>query len=135
MKKLYVMAASLLALLMIFGAVSLTAGPDEKMPLTTSSKQALDYYYQGRDLAEMDEISIRQAVAEYCLAQVGKPYNINFLNPDTERAFYCSQLAYKAYLPHGIDLNTDHGVPHIIGSHRIVFPNEIWSGCQRQRAG
>ncbi len=89
---------------------------------------------RGRGLSEMDENRIRQSVAKYCLAQIHKPYNINFLNPETERAFYCSQLAYKAYQPHGIDLNTDHGVPHIIGSHRMVFPNEVWKGCHHQRA-
>lgn len=92
------------------------------------------YPLQGRGLSEAEEERIRESVAEYCFAQVGKPYNVNFLNPDQENAFYCSQLAYKAYLPHGINLNTDHGVPHILGSHRIVFPNEIWSGCPHQRA-
>jgi hypothetical protein len=92
------------------------------------------YPLQGRGLSEADDDRIRQSVAAYCLAQIGKSYNINLLNPETEDAFYCSQLAYKAYLPHGIDLNSDHGVPHIIGSSRIVFPNEIWRGCHRQRA-
>ena len=92
------------------------------------------YPLQGRGLLESDELRIRQSVAEYCLAQVSKPYNINLLNPDRENAFYCSQLAYRAYRPHGIDLNTNYGVPHIIGSERIVFPNEIWSGCPHQRA-
>jgi hypothetical protein len=93
------------------------------------------YPLQGRGLSETEEHRVRQNVAEYCLAQVKKPYNINLLNPDREDAFYCSQLAYRAYLAQGIDLNTDHGVPHIIGSQRIVFPNEIWSGCPHQRAG
>jgi uncharacterized protein YycO len=74
-------------------------------------------------------------VADYCLAQAAanKPYNLNFFDPDTERAFYCSQLAYKAYIAHGIDLNTGQGVPDIPGTSSIVFPQEIWSGCQHQR--
>ena len=92
------------------------------------------YPLQGRGFSEAEEIRIRKSVAAYCQAQIHKPYNINFLNPDSESAFYCSQLAYKAYLPHGIDLNSDHGVPHIIGSSRIVFPSEIWNGCHHQRA-
>ena len=92
------------------------------------------YPLQDRGLSKVEILRIRRGVAEYCLAQVGKPYNINFLNPDRESAFYCSQLAYKAYKAHGIDLNTDYGVPNIIGSHRIVFPNEIWSGCHHQKA-
>ncbi|HBX69206.1 MAG TPA: hypothetical protein DEH25_07445 [Chloroflexi bacterium] len=92
------------------------------------------YPLEGRGLSETESYAIREGVAAYCLAQVGKPYNINFLNPDADEAFYCSQLAYKAYLLHGIDLNTNYGVPHIIGSQRIVFPNEIWEGCPHQRA-
>jgi len=92
------------------------------------------YPLQNRDLSKSEEQRIRHGVAEYCLAQVGKPYNINFLNTDQEKTFYCSHLAYKAYLSFGIDLNTDYGVPHIIGSHRIVFPTEIWSGCPHQKA-
>ena len=47
--------------------------------------------------SEEEETTMRKAVVNYILAQVGKPYNLNFLNPETEDAFYCSQLAYKAY--------------------------------------
>ena len=35
-------------------------------------------------LAEEDEHEMRKTVAAYCLAQVGKPYNLNFLNAETE---------------------------------------------------
>lgn len=94
------------------------------------------YPLRGRGLSQEEESKIRQGVASYCLAQAaaGKPYNLNFLNPDTENAFYCSQLVYKAYLPHGIDLNTGQGVPNLVGTSSIVFPQEIWSGCSHQRA-
>jgi len=81
------------------------------------------------------EVRVRQAVAAYCLAQVGKPYNINLLNPEREDAFYCSQLAYKAYQPFGINLNTGLGVPDLPGSAGIIFPQEIWSGCAHRRPG
>ena len=91
------------------------------------------YPLEGRGLSTTEQARIRKDVAEYCLTQVGKPYNINFLDPNREGAFYCSQLAYKAYLRQNIDLNTNYGVPHIIGSDRIVFPNEIWRGCPRLR--
>ena len=86
---------------------------------------------EDRGLSDGDADAIRRAVARYVLDQAaaGKPYNINFLNPDTDDAFYCSQLAYKAYLPHGINLNTGLGVPHIPGTSRIIFPEEIWTGC------
>jgi hypothetical protein len=72
---------------------------------------------------------IRAEVRSYCLSQLGKPYNINFFNPETEESFYCSQLAYKAYLKFGINLNTGLGVPNLPGSSRIIFPQEIWNGC------
>jgi hypothetical protein len=81
------------------------------------------------------EARIRQAVGRYCLAQVGKPYNINLLNPGREDAFYCGQLVYKAYLPFGIDLNTGLGVPDLPGTTSIVFPQEIWRGCYHIEVG
>ena len=88
-----------------------------------------DTNYSIKDLA-----AIRSQVARYCLAQARakKPYNPNYFNPQTEAAFYCSQLAYKAYLPYGIDLNTEQGVPDIKAIRSIVFPQEIWSGCAHQ---
>ncbi|HHC24380.1 MAG TPA: hypothetical protein ENK58_03045 [Desulfobacterales bacterium] len=77
---------------------------------------------------------IRLDVARYCLRQAeeGKPYNLNFLNSDTEDAFYCSQLAYKAYIRHGIDLNTEKGVPNLPFSKHIVLPQEIWESCYKK---
>ncbi len=93
------------------------------------------YPLRGRGLSKEAEANIRRSVADYCLDQAAanKPYNLNFFDPDTERAFYCSQLAYRAYIAHGINLNTDQGVPNIPGTSSIVFPQEIWSGCQHQR--
>lgn len=92
------------------------------------------YPLEGRGLSPEEENTIREAVVEYCLAQVGKPYNLNFFNPHTEEAFYCSQLPYLAYLPHGVDLNTGQGVPQLPGTENIIFPQEIWSGCPNRRA-
>jgi len=95
---------------------------------------------RSRARSAREEARIRERVAAYCLAQAvaAKPYNFYFFNSQTEAAFYCSQLAYKAYLPHGIDLNTDCGVPHAGAMHDIVFPQEIWNGSvyrRVQRAG
>ncbi len=77
----------------------------------------------------------REEVAEYCLLQadLGKPFNLNFLDSATEDAFYCSQLVYRAYLRVGVNLNTGIGIPHIPGTESIVFPQEIWSGCVHRR--
>jgi len=92
------------------------------------------YPLQGKDLTEAQILSMREDVASYCLAQLGKPYNIDFLDSSGEDAFYCSQLAYKAYLKEGIDLNTRIGIPNIPGTESIIFPQEIWSGCIHCRA-
>jgi len=92
------------------------------------------YPVEGKGHSESEKADIRENVAKYCLAQSGKPYNLNFLNSKTEDAFYCSQLAYLAYLKNGINLNTDLGVPHVPGTHSIIFPQEIWSGCVKKKA-
>lgn len=85
----------------------------------------------GRGLSESREREVRENVARYCLDQAaaGKPYNLDFFDPDTEDAFYCSQLPYLAYLKNGIDLNTGLGIPHIPRTSSIIFPQELWSGC------
>ncbi len=92
---------------------------------------------EGRGLSEDRKIGVREDVARYCLAQAaaGKPYNLNFLNPMTEDAFYCSQLPYLAYLKNGIDLNTGLTVPHNPATSRIVFPQDIWRGCVHEKCG
>jgi hypothetical protein len=94
------------------------------------------YPLQGKDLSSTDEAQIRENVAGYCLDQAAahKPYNLWFWNSTTTTSFYCSHLIYKAYLSHGINLNTELGVPNIIGCHSIVFPQEIWNGCANLRA-
>jgi len=79
--------------------------------------------------------SIREDVAAYCLGQaaLSKPYNLNFFNSSTEDAFYCSQLAYRAYLRSGIDLNTGARVLDVPGTQNIILPQEIWDGCTHER--
>lgn len=79
-------------------------------------------------ISENEEIEIRSRVAAYCLTQIGKPYNLNFLNPETEEAFYCSQLAYKAYQQIDIDLNTGLAMEQLPGTNGIIYPQEIWNG-------
>ena len=82
----------------------------------------------GLGASEEEEHAMRKAVAAYCLAQVGKPYNLSFLNAEREDAFYCSQLAYKAYQQIGIDLNTGLAMEQLPGTNAIVYPQEIWDG-------
>ncbi|MGB2809932.1 MAG: hypothetical protein WBC22_19485 [Sedimentisphaerales bacterium] len=94
------------------------------------------YPLAGLSLSGEEEAGIRKRVAVYCIrqAEAKKPYNAMFIDSKTENAFYCSQLAYKAYLKEGIDLNTGKGLPHLPGMESIVFPQEIWSGCKHERA-
>ena len=65
---------------------------------------------------------------------MGKPYNLNFLNAETEEAFYCSQLAYKAYQQIGIDLNTGLTMEQLPGTNAIIYPQEIWNGFSHRAA-
>ena len=85
-------------------------------------------------LTEDEEHEMRKTVAAYCLAQVGKPYNLNFLNAETEESFYCSQLAYKAYQQVGINLNTGLAMEQLPGTNNIVYPQEIWEGFSHRIA-
>jgi cell wall-associated NlpC family hydrolase len=89
----------------------------------------VSYPLAGRGLSSELEEQIREDVAAFALAQVGKPYNLNFLNANTDDAFYCSQLIYRAYLRCGIDLNTGLAMEGLPGTNLIVYPQEIWSGC------
>lgn len=93
------------------------------------------YPLDGRGYVPEEQAAIRLEVAAFCLAQVGKPYNLNFLEPEKEDAYYCSQLIYKAYLRQGIDLNTGLSIETLPGANRIIYPQEIWSGCVHKEVG
>ena len=65
---------------------------------------------------------------------MGKPYNLNFLNAETEESFYCSQLAYKAYQRIGVNLNTGLAIEQLPGTNAIVYPQEIWDRFSHREA-
>lgn len=88
----------------------------------------------GLQVSGEEEHELRSQIASFCLAQVGKPYNLNFLKPDAEDAFYCSQLAYKAYQQIGFDLNTGLAMEQLPGTNTIIYPQEIWNGFSRRAA-
>jgi hypothetical protein len=88
----------------------------------------------GLGVSENEEVEMRSRVTAYCLAQVGKPYNLNFLNAERDDAFYCSQLAYKAYQQIGIDLNTGLAMEQLPGTNAIIYPQEIWNGFPHREA-
>lgn len=95
------------------------------------------YPLANRSFATEEEQRVRSEVARYCLeqAEADKPYNVNFFDPATDAAFYCSQLIYKAYLSCGIDLTEP---PHSdrAASHNhvpLVLPQIIWQNCVHSR--
>lgn len=109
---------------------------DQRGPLIDTF-YGVAYPLARRQITAEEESGIRQSIARYCMkhAREKTPYNLDFPNSQKQDAFYCSQLAYKAYLSNGIDLNTGKGVPKIPGTESIIFPQEIWSGCEHKRAG
>lgn len=84
--------------------------------------------------SDEDEAAMRASIAGYVLAQVGKPYNLNFFNAETDEAFYCSQLAYKAYQHIGVDMNTGLAMEQLPGTNRIIYPQEIWEGFSHRQS-
>jgi hypothetical protein len=88
----------------------------------------------GLDLTDEEEARMRTRISGYALAQVGKPYNLNFPNPETEDSFYCSQLVYKAYQQVGLDLNTGLSIEQLPGTNAIIYPQEIWAGSPHRMA-
>ena len=92
------------------------------------------YPLDGLQLSEETEAQMRMKVAQYCLSQIGKSYNLNFLNAESEKSFYCSQLAYKAYQQVGINLNTGLEMEQLPGTNEIIYPQEIWEGCAHRQA-
>jgi hypothetical protein len=108
---------------------------EERGPLR-DNLYGIAYPLAGLSLSSEDEAGIRKRVAMYCIrqAEANKLYNPLFLDSKTEDAFYCSQLPYKAYLKEGIDLNTGKGMQDFPGMESIVFPQEIWSGCEHEKA-
>lgn len=87
------------------------------------------YPLEGLGYSKDEEMLMRSKVVTYAMAQIGKPYNINFLNPKSEKSFYCSQLMYKAYQQIGINLNTGLAMEQLPGTNAIIYPQEIWDGC------
>lgn len=57
--------------------------------------------------------------ANYAVEQIGKTYNWEFLNVNTTKKFYCSQLVWKAFKKKcNVDLNTSF-------AWQIVYPLEL----------
>ncbi len=112
------------------------ARPLEKKRRMLDTLVGIAYPLEGRNLSPEEERRIRTNVAAFCRDKVAqrKAYNLNFFDPQTDGAYYCSQLIYKAYLTQGIDLNTNQGVPGDPLLGRIVFPMEIWNGLPHRTA-
>lgn len=78
---------------------------------------------QAYGVTVIDTTSKQDArAADWASRQVGKPYNINYLNVDQRDSFYCSQLVWAAFLDTAsVDLNTkDNG--------KMIHPMELVEG-------
>lgn len=105
--------------------------------LLTDTLYGVAYPLAGRAMEADLEATIRVDVAAYCLEQAaaGRHYNFNFLDSQTEKAFYCTQLVYQAYLRSGIDLNVGQRLLGLPGTDRLILPQEIWDACAHRRVG
>lgn len=88
----------------------------------------------GRGISADREVQIRENVLAYCMAQVAeaKPYNLDFFNPETDGAFYCTQLLYKAYQTQGINLHVHKGDEAASLLAPLVLPEDIWNACLKK---
>lgn len=80
--------------------------------------------------------SNQKKAAEWCLKQVGKPYNGDFGNMSTRNSFYCSQLVWAAYKDVcKIDLNTKSvdwiSVTYGIGKYGISIKPCLKKQCMQ----
>lgn len=64
---------------------------------------------------------------EYAKSQLGKNYNKDFFNRDTEECFYCSQLCWRAWKEAGFAMDYDYYGP-LDTSKTWVAPNDLTAG-------
>lgn len=115
----------------MFGVVAFISGDNWHSKEMLSERGLLDTFVAAssilvnRGLSSNEDDEARSFVRAFALGSVGKPYNLDFLHPDNERALYCSQLVYLAYHKLGIELNVGKSG---MGkwSDKIIFPQEIY---------
>lgn len=107
----------------------------ERKRLFVDSLVGVAYPLQGRGLTPLEETRLREAVAEYCLAEAAarKPFNFNFFNAANPNRTYCSQLIADAYRSQGIELDGKQAVPRLSIFRSAVFPEAIWAGSAHCR--
>jgi len=116
----------------MFGVIAFTAADQWDSREMLAERGLLDTFIAatsvltGRGLSSEEEYTARSFVRAYALGCVGKPYNLDFLHTDNERAMYCSQLVYLAYKKLGIDLNVGKSGASSKWCDTIVFPQEIY---------
>lgn len=121
----------------IHGVITFDAGNNWVSDEMFKERGLMDTFFgassvlEGKQLDNDKEEAIRNFVRAYALGCVGKPYNINFLDPDNERTLYCSQLVYLAYKQVGINLNVGLSGQSGKWYDKVVFPAEILEGTTR----
>ena len=75
--------------------------PEHTMPehgLLVDTFYGAAYPLEGRGLSREMEEQIREDVAAFSLAQIGKPYNLNFLKSDTDETYMYSVSKKSLYM-------------------------------------
>lgn len=91
-----------------YAVVSANVVPVSGVQIEKCAKYRL--YDSAYALRVPQEYAHRNAVRDYALRQLGKPYSLVATKTDT-RSFYCSKLAWAAYRSvTGVDLDADGGI-------------------------
>jgi uncharacterized protein YycO len=81
-----------------------------------------------RPLTNLQEMAVQYARDKANQTNPHILYNMEFFNKQTESAFYCSQLAWKAYEKYGLDLETNRGFIQLTTSLYVpVTPDDLYN--------
>lgn len=64
-----------------------------------------------------------ETLTDYALKQIGKNYNLNFIDKLTEESFYCTQLVWAAYKAAGIEIDFN---ANEINDYGVVLATDIY---------
>ena len=95
--------------------------PEVKLYPLNQLKQHDDYVIVLRSYYP-EKINIDKIVS-YALSQLGKGYNTNFTDKETDESFYCTQLVWRAYIEAGINIDYND---HLYNDYNLVLASDIY---------
>jgi len=90
---------------MVYGAGITVEGAREGVVTRSNNWEYRYWTVFGINVSGTSAADDAEAV-EWAMSQINKPYNWNFFNIETQSEYYCSQLVWRAFERHGVDLNT-----------------------------